>query len=405
MFWFKKHTVTPDTVSEDDTAIADSDAVLDGDARLNDADEGGAISATAADPAADTGGTVDDTIDFLDRWVGLSEIQRRTLSALSGEITVASDLVEDSTNDLSQRFTSLAGNARHQTEKIFHIIQLAQKVEVDGETIALNEFPQIMEETLMNVVDKILFMSKQAVAMVYALDDVIGHVTEVEACIDEIEDINYQTNMLAMNAKIEAARAGDAGRGFGVVSEEVRELSRKIDKLSTAMRDQVLAVTQGVRNGHSELKKVAAIDMSDQIVAKERLEKMMRGMVDQNQRFTETLSDSAQVAEAISKDISGLVTGTQFQDRTKQRLENIIGTMTVLSDAAGSLRDETQLSLPLVRQDTRVDEEWLRAVVEKCTLGEMRERFVRHMLFDEAPDSDTEQEGTADSSGGDIELF
>ncbi len=409
MLWFKKKAAlaVDETENPFETAGNESETIDCVEAQHETSgtavDEHDLRLSADADTAPDYSHT--DVVEFLDRWIGLSEIQRRTLSALCGEITIASDLVEESTEDLSGRFTNLAGNAQRQTESIFEIIQLAQQVEVDGESIRLTEFPQILESTLMDVVNKILFMSKQAVSMVYALDDVINHVIEVEACIDQIETINYQTNLLAMNAKIEAARAGDAGKGFGVVSEEVRELSRTIDRLSTDMREQVLAVTQGVRSGHAELKKVAAIDMSDQIVAKERLEKMMKGLVEQNNLFTSTLSDSAQVAEAITKDVSGLVTGTQFQDRTKQRLENVIGTISVLSDATDDLKAETRETVSDVNQDAVVDEEWLLSVVNRCTLGEMRERFVRRMLFDEEDAIPDEEDTGAAASGGDVELF
>ena len=145
-------------------------------------------------------------------------------------------MVENSTQDISTGFRDLAELAGEQSRRVQEIIANANVVELDGERVPIERVMVAMQEILVDMVNNIVSLSKQAMRMVYLLDDVVQDVEEVEKFIGEIGEINQQTNFLALNARIEAARAGAAGTTFHVVAGEVRQLSSTTAALAERMR-------------------------------------------------------------------------------------------------------------------------------------------------------------------------
>jgi methyl-accepting chemotaxis protein len=78
-----------------------------------------------------------------------------------------------------------------------------------------------------------------------AMTDIKRSSDEVGKIIKVIEEIAFQTNILSLNAAVEAARAGDAGRGFAVVAEEVRSLAKRC---ATATQDSALRIEAAVKS-------------------------------------------------------------------------------------------------------------------------------------------------------------
>lgn len=345
-------------------------------------------------------------LKIVERWLALAEMQRRTLKVLSGEVTGASGIVEHYAVNLSGQFRGLADNARSQMTSLDEVLGYANTVEVNGQKIPLSDIAKLLGDTLQDVVSKILGLSKEAMKMIYALDDVAKNVDSVNQRIVDIEKINKQSNLVALNATIEAVRAGEAGKTFKVVANEVRDLAKSTHTLAESMREQVGAIVKGIHDGHETLKQVATIDMSVNISAKDRLDELMVGLIDRNTQVGRIVADSSKTAEDISKSVSGLVTDLQFQDRTKQRLEHVVDTLAVITDALAELREETFREMPGISRDVQPDYEWLKGVLSHFTLSEMRERFVAQLLTGEAG-GDRAEKHAADKSegGGDIELF
>lgn len=89
-------------------------------------------------------------------------------------------------------------------------------------------------------------------ASIQDLENVIAEIAEFTG---EISDITAQTNMLALNASIEAAHAGDQGKGFSIVAEEIRVLADHSKRASTSIQsviDNVLAMLNGVKQSNAQ---------------------------------------------------------------------------------------------------------------------------------------------------------
>ena len=343
---------------------------------------------------------------LLGKWASLAELQQRVLHSACSEVTLTSRFVENHADDISGRFRRLAGDAREQTARVGSLVAFAGEIEVEGQRVPFSAIAELLNATLTDVVGKIVSLSRHAMSMVSALDEAVKNLAAVEHCIIDIDTITQQTNMLALNARIEAARAGAAGQGFGVVAAEVRDLSKRVHGLADSMRTEVRAVGQGLRDGHATLQRIGSIDLSVSMSAKDRLGQLVAALMQRNVTFDSVVQDASHEADEISKDISVLVTEIQFQDRARQRLEHVVDTLSVLADGLKDLEQSTSAMLPEPPKETPAQINWLKQLAARYTLGEVRARFVARVLEGCDPESDqANPTGERPGEDGSIELF
>jgi len=327
----------------------------------------------------------EEALNFIGKWLNLSETQRKALNIITDEIGLVSDLVETNINDISSTFRELAQHSRTQSEQVSDLADAAKHIEYKGKTVDLAEIIQTIDKHLTDMIGKIIDTSKHGVKVVYALDDVATDVEKVEGLISRIEGINKQSHLLALNARIEAASAGEAGKGFAVVAHEVQELSSAVNTLALNMREEISKVANGVRRGHAQIKDVANIDLSENIMVKDTIQELMDCIIAQNESYTTALRSSETVSKDITKDISGVITQLQFQDRAKQRMENLSDTMGVMERSLAAFEDRTLNNCDGCKASSILDEEWFQSLIEGLTLGEMRDRFMQAIYGKDIP--------------------
>jgi methyl-accepting chemotaxis protein len=367
---------------------------------------------TGANGSAAPEAESDRVAEMLQCWMRLSDIEKRSFNALCKEIDTARELVETSTERLSDQFRELAGTASNQSTELMSIIETANNVEVDGERMNVSEVIRFLDQMLTDMVNKIVHISKTGTGIMTSLDGLLEHVQAADKCVADIQSLTRHTNQLALNAKIEATRAGQHGKGFSVVADEVRQLSKNITRFSENIREQMDSVQTRVNDSFETLGEVTSIDLTENIEAKKRIDSVMDSLLKQNEHFSEVIGETAQRSEQLARTINDMVTGIQFQDRTSQRLTGIVDTLKVLRNANDAQERRVRREFPEVTPPA-TDIDWLNDIIEGLRLGESRRRFIRTALQGESPSDEDDEPGANGRHGAvahmeasdDIELF
>ena len=95
-------------------------------------------------------------------------------------------------------------------------------------------------------------------AMLFAMNDIKEKSNKISKIIKAIDDIAFQTNILSLNASVEAARAGQAGKGFAVVAGEVRNLAQKSSEEAKNIFELISHTVKAIDNGFEKAQSAAS---------------------------------------------------------------------------------------------------------------------------------------------------
>jgi methyl-accepting chemotaxis protein len=316
-----------------------------------------------------------------DEFGKLCDSLRKMVSSLHttiSEVTEASAAVASASTQISSSTEEMAAGAQEQTSQASEV---ASAVEEMTKTIiensknasntsdtakeskqAAEQGGKIVEDTIagMTTIANVVKMSADTVKELGKSSDQIGEIISV------IDDIADQTNLLALNAAIEAARAGEQGRGFAVVADEVRKLAERTTKATKEIAGMIKKI-QGETAGAVNAMEQGTQKVDEGMQLADKAGESLKDIVDISQRVTDMVNqiaaaseEQSSASEQISKNVEAIsavtnqtATGTQQiahaaedLNRLTENLSQLVGRFKLSNSDQGYAKKSVTSSRP-----------------------------------------------------------
>jgi methyl-accepting chemotaxis protein len=194
----------------------------------------------------------------------------------------------------------LETNATNMTQSVSNVAYRANKQasSLQETAVAVEKITKITRDNTQNAItmaqlgnivkDSVSKGQNLATKTAQAMDNINTQVSNINEAISIIDQIAFQTNILSLNAAVEAATAGEAGKGFAVVAQEVRNLANRSSDAAKQIQDLVINATTTANEGKS---------ISDE---------MMQGYVELNGHIAQTITIIENVSSASKEQMRGI---------------------------------------------------------------------------------------------------
>jgi methyl-accepting chemotaxis protein len=283
---------------------------------------------------------------------GLEDVCSEVVPIWSRQVETSRNQTESAIMDLTNRFVGI--NAK--LEASVRASQNAANDLAGGSEVGALAVMTQSRSSLNSVIDTLKDAQHSRNDMLEQVRGLNDYTSELRSMAVKVAEIAAQTNLLALNAAIEAARAGEAGRGFAVVADEVRKLS----SLSSETGKKMSGTVDIISNAISSVFKIAESSAEHDVKSVANSELIIQQVLENFTHVTSHLSNTAeqlqQESAGIRDEISEVLVSLQFQDRVSQILAHVRNNMDKLHQHLQQFKQDRAASIPIKHLDIK---KWL----------------------------------------------